>query len=103
MFSTFGKGSLLASMVQDLDGDDYLNNQPAQEITDHIMEFSHFCVQGSNSAGNLKLQKQKNIHKVEFSMRLGLLLSSRLCLPRKLFCHMCSELFSLDPSFIPSI
>lgn len=96
MFATFGKGSLLASMVLDLEVGDYLNKQPAQEITDDIMEFSHFCVQGSNSSGNLRLHKQKNIHKVEFSMRLGLLLSSRLCLPRKLFCHMCSELFSLE-------
>lgn len=96
MFATFSKGSLLARTVQDLEVGDYLNKQPAQEITDDIMEFSHFCVQGSNSSSNLGLHKQKNIHKVEFSMRLGLLLSSRLCLPRKLFCHMCSELFSLE-------
>lgn len=97
MLATFSEGSLLASMVQDLEAGDHLNKQPAQEIADDIMEFSHFCVQGSNSSGNLRLQKQKNIiHKVEFSMRQGSPLPSRLCLPRKLFCHMCSELFSLE-------
>lgn len=45
MFATFSKGSLLVSM---LEVGDYLNIQPAQEITDDIMEFSHFCIQGSN-------------------------------------------------------
>lgn len=50
MFATFSKGSLLARMVQDLEVGDYLNKQPAQEITDDIMEFSHFCVQGSNKS-----------------------------------------------------
>lgn len=52
--------------MQDLEVGECLNNQPAQEITDDIMEFSHFCVQGGNSSGNLRLQRQKNIHKVEF-------------------------------------
>lgn len=64
------------------------------------MEFSHFCVQGSNSSGNSGSRSRRTSTKWNFSMCQGSPLSSRLCLPRKLFCHMCSELFSLESKMI---
>lgn len=66
-----------------------------------VWEVLQFCVQSNSGSGILTpLEGRRNIPKVEFWMHLGLLFSSCLCLPRKLFGHMRSELFSLESQMI---